>query len=89
MKKRDGGRLSRDEIGFIIRGCTGRTIPDYQISAWLMAVFLRGMDDGETACLTDAMLHSGTVMDLSGIPGHRLCVPPEQIRGRAWTTTAP
>lgn len=69
MKKRDGGRLSRDEIGFIIRGCTGRTIPDYQISAWLMAVFLRGMDDGETACLTDAMLHSGTVMDLSGIPG--------------------
>ncbi len=68
-KKRDGGELNDEEIRFMIEGCSGGTIPDYQISAWLMAVFLRGMSVEETACLTQAMLHSGKVLDLSDIAG--------------------
>ncbi|MGN0300940.1 MAG: hypothetical protein ACI4C2_06285, partial [Lachnospiraceae bacterium] len=46
-KKRDGGRLTKDEIDFIINGYVDGIIPDYQISAWLMAVFFVGMDDEE------------------------------------------
>jgi pyrimidine-nucleoside phosphorylase len=66
-KKRDGGELSRFEIGALIAAYTQGSIPDYQVSAWLMAVVLRGMTRGETAALTDAMLRSGEVLDLSGI----------------------
>ena len=66
-KKRDGGELTEDEILFMIEGCTAGTIPDYQLSAWLMAVYLRGMSCEETASLTSAMLHSGKVLDLSDI----------------------
>ncbi len=58
-KKRDGHALSPEEIIFFIRGVTDGSIPDYQTSAWLMAVFLRGMDDAETASLTLAMADSG------------------------------
>lgn len=64
-KKRDGHRLSEEEIRAVVCGCTSGEIPDYQISAWLMAVYLRGMDAAETTYLTDAMLHSGDMVDLS------------------------
>jgi pyrimidine-nucleoside phosphorylase len=69
LKKRDGGALSRDEIAFVIDGVTHGSVPDYQISAWLMAVLWRGMSTEETAWLTDAMVHSGVRLDLSDIPG--------------------
>lgn len=64
-KKRDGHELTRAEIGFLVRGYTLGKIPDYQMSAWLMAALLRGLNREETAFLTDAMLHSGEVLDLS------------------------
>ena len=64
-KKRDGGIMTDAEIRFLIDGYTAGKIPDYQVSAWLMAVCLRGMTDAETASLTDAMLHSGDIVDLS------------------------
>ena len=64
-KKRDGGVLTDDEIRFIIRGFTDGSIPDYQMSAWAMAVFYKGMTDHETAVLTDAMMRSGDTIDLS------------------------
>ena len=57
-KKRDGGMLSDEEIRFIIDGFTKGDIPDYQMSAWAMAVFYKGMTDHETAVLTDAMMRS-------------------------------
>ena len=64
-KKRDGGVLSDEEIRFIIDGFTKGEIPDYQMSAWAMAVFYEGMTDHETAVLTDAMMRSGDTIDLS------------------------
>lgn len=68
-KKRDGGRLSTDEINFIIDGYTKGSIPDYQMSAFAMAVFFRDMTDEEITALTLAMVHSGDVVDLSAIDG--------------------
>lgn len=65
LKKRNGGKLTQEEIEYFIQGCTRGTIPDYQVSALLMAIYLRGMDHEETAWLTDAMAHSGDMMDLS------------------------
>jgi pyrimidine-nucleoside phosphorylase len=64
-KKRDGNELSREEVDFFIRGYTRGEIPDSQAAAWLMAVVLRGLTRREAADLTDAMLHSGEVLDLS------------------------
>jgi len=61
-KKRDGKELSRDEIAFLIRGYTRDEIPDYQMAAWLMAGFLRGLTDNETQGLFEEMLHSGDVL---------------------------
>jgi pyrimidine-nucleoside phosphorylase len=66
-KKRDGGELSRDEIAFFIKGVTNGEVADYQVSAWLMAVFLNGMTDAEQSSLTEAMLHSGEILDFSDI----------------------
>lgn len=66
-KKRDGAQLSREEIVFFIEGVTRGTIADYQISALLMAIFLNGMDDSEQEILTEAMLHSGNILDFSSI----------------------
>jgi len=66
-KKRDGGELSRDEIAFFVKGVTSGGIAEYQISAWLMAVFLNGMTDAEQSSLTEAMLHSGQILDFSDI----------------------
>ena len=67
--KRDGEALERDQIQAFIAGVTDGSLPDYQISALLMAIVLRGMTAEETAWLTDAMVHSGTCLDLSDIPG--------------------
>jgi pyrimidine-nucleoside phosphorylase len=69
MSKRDGRALTRDEIRFFVDGVTAGTLPDYQASALLMAILLRGMDAGETAALTDAMVHSGIRVDLGDIAG--------------------
>ena len=68
-RKRDGLALSRTDIDLFVRGVTDGTIPDYQASALLMAIVLRGMTDEETAALTDAMVRSGERIDLSDIPG--------------------
>jgi pyrimidine-nucleoside phosphorylase len=68
-RKRDGGTMGTDEIDFLVRGAVSGDIPPYQVSAWLMAVFFRGMNAEETAALTRAMLESGIRMDLSGIAG--------------------
>ncbi len=67
IKKRDGEELSREEIEFFIDGFTRGEIPDYQASAWAMAVLLRGMTDRETTDLTMAMAHSGETLDLTGV----------------------
>jgi pyrimidine-nucleoside phosphorylase len=67
-KKRDGIELSQAEIEGLVSAYTKGDIPDYQVSAWLMAVVLKGMTRPETAALTDAMLHSGEVLDLSSLP---------------------
>ncbi len=69
VKKRDGKALSTEEIQFWIRDYVAGRIPDYQVSALLMAIVFNGMDDRETVDLTMAMMHSGDVLDLSGIPG--------------------
>ncbi|OQA19806.1 MAG: Pyrimidine-nucleoside phosphorylase [bacterium ADurb.Bin363] len=69
IKKRDSYTHTKEEIEFIVKGVTDETIPDYQITAWLMAVFFKGMSDKEVADLTLAMLESGDKMDLSSIPG--------------------
>ena len=69
MKKRNGGTLSRDEIFFMIEGYTKGNIPDYQMSAMMMAIYFNGMDERETAALTMAMAESGDQLDLSGIQG--------------------
>jgi pyrimidine-nucleoside phosphorylase len=71
-KKRDGGTLSAAEIDYLVHGCTDGSIPDYQMAAWLMAVVLRGMTREETAALTNAMLHSGEVLDLSFLPAKKV-----------------
>jgi pyrimidine-nucleoside phosphorylase len=63
-KKRDGQALTADEIGWLVAGYAAGEIPDYQMSAWAMAVVLRGMDDRETADLTLAMARSGDMLDL-------------------------
>ena len=69
VKKRDGGELTKEEIDYIIDGYTNGDIPDYQMSAWLMAVFYKGMNARETADMTMAMVRSGDMLDLSAING--------------------
>jgi pyrimidine-nucleoside phosphorylase len=70
--KRDGERLSTDEIGRLVRALMDGSLADYQMAAWLMAVFFRGLDEAETGALTEAMLHSGRVLDLSSVPGAKV-----------------
>lgn len=67
-KKRDGEKLSKEEIDFFIDGYTKEKIPDYQMSAFLMAIFLNGMDIDETANLTLSMMRTGKTLDLSSVP---------------------
>ncbi|MGB3543952.1 thymidine phosphorylase [Rubrivirga sp.] len=68
-RKRDGHALEADDIAALVRAYTDGAVPDYQMAAFLMAAFLRGLDATETTALTRAMLHSGTVLDLSDVPG--------------------
>ena len=70
--KRDGEKLAPDEITHLIASLQSGALADYQMSAWLMAVFFRGLDDAETVALTDAMLRSGRVLDLSRVPGFKV-----------------
>lgn len=67
-KKRDGKELTRDEIAFLIRGYTRDEIPDYQMAAWLMAGFLRGLTEAETVALVEEMLYSGDVLTHDHVP---------------------
>lgn len=69
IKKRNGGTLSKNEIDFMVDGFTKGSIPDYQMSAMMMAVYFKGMNDEETLNLTMAMAHSGDMLDLSAIHG--------------------
>lgn len=71
-KKRDGLELSSSDVQGLVTAYTKGEIPDYQVSAWLMAVVLRGMTRAETAVLTDAMLRSGEVLDLSAVPARKV-----------------
>ncbi len=71
-RKRDGEALSTDEIQAFVRAVTDGTWPEYQISALLMAIVLRGMTAEETADLTEAMVHSGVKVDLSHLPGLKI-----------------
>ena len=68
-RKRDGHALAREEIIAFVRGATDGSWAEYQLAAMLMAIFLRGMNAEEMARYTDAMMRSGTVADLAGIPG--------------------
>ena len=71
-RKRDGHALTRAEIELFVSGVVAGTLPDYQASALLMAIVLRGMDAFETVCLTEAMVASGDRVDLSDIPGRKV-----------------
>jgi pyrimidine-nucleoside phosphorylase len=71
-RKRDSGELTREEIEELIAAYTRGDVPDYQMSAWLMAVVLRGMSRPEIAALTEAMLHSGHVLDFSDLSGRKV-----------------
>src|SRR2546429_1589414 len=72
LSKRDGRTLAREEIRFFVDGVTAGSLPDYQASALLMAILLRGMTAEETAWLTDAMVHSGARVDLGDVPGAKV-----------------
>ncbi|HEX9918380.1 MAG TPA: hypothetical protein VGA87_04385, partial [Pyrinomonadaceae bacterium] len=67
-RKREGGALSAEEIGFFVQGVTSGEFTDYQAAALLMAIFCRGMDESEQRLLTGAMLRSGEVLDFADIP---------------------
>jgi pyrimidine-nucleoside phosphorylase len=84
-KTRDGIELTADELQFLINGYTAGSIPDYQMSAWTMAVYFKGLSANETAALTLAMAHSGEVCNLSSIPGIK--VDKHSTGGVADTTT--
>ncbi|TYP92616.1 thymidine phosphorylase [Fodinibius salinus] len=72
QKKRNSEVLTRDEINTLINAYTKDLVPDYQMSAFLMATYLNGLNKDEVAALTHAMLHSGRVLDLSDIPGKKV-----------------
>jgi pyrimidine-nucleoside phosphorylase len=72
IKKRDGGTLTREEIDFFAHGVADGRFADYQATALLMAIFWRGLNPQETAWLTDAMLHSGKIIDLRDLPGAKV-----------------
>ncbi|NNL98514.1 MAG: thymidine phosphorylase, partial [Acidimicrobiia bacterium] len=67
-RKRDGGTLSAEEIRWLIASYTADEVPDYQMSAMLMAIFLNGLTGDELAVWAESMLHSGDTLDFSDIP---------------------
>ena len=69
LKKREGEVLTTAEIQWMVKGFTSGEIPDYQVSALMMAIFFKGMEGEETQALVEAMIHSGDTIDLSGIQG--------------------
>lgn len=69
LRKRDGGELAPEEVEFLVEGYTRGEIPDYQMSAFLMAVYFSSMTDREVSRVTECMIRSGETLDLSGIPG--------------------
>ena len=69
QKKRDGNELNKEEIAFLIGGYVDGSIPDYQMAAFLMAVFYKGMTENETHFMTMEVAHSGDMVDLSAIEG--------------------
>jgi pyrimidine-nucleoside phosphorylase len=71
-KKRDGHELSKDEIGFLIQGYVKDEIPDYQIAAFLMSVYLQGLTTKETVFLTEELINSGKIIDLNSVPGKKI-----------------
>ncbi|MEJ2104273.1 MAG: thymidine phosphorylase [Ignavibacteriaceae bacterium] len=71
-KKRNGQQLGKDEINFLISNFTAGNIPDYQISALLMSILLKGMNTAETSALTNSMLNSGKIIDLSSLKGFKI-----------------
>ncbi len=85
VKKRNKSELTTDEINFFIKGVTDKSIPDYQISAMLMAICLNGLNERETADLTMAMTYSGSVLDLSSVKGFK--IDKHSTGGVADTTT--
>src|ERR1700719_4931884 len=72
LRKRGGDELSVDEIKYLVNGYTSGEIPDYQMSALLMATFFSGMTDRELSALTECMMNSGEVLNLSDIPGFKV-----------------
>jgi pyrimidine-nucleoside phosphorylase len=70
--KRDGGTLDAADLRRLVASFMDGALADYQMAAFLMAVFFRGLDDAETVALTEAMLHSGRVLDLSRVPGFKV-----------------
>lgn len=72
ITKREGKSLPPEAIEELVRSYTAGSLPDYQMSAFLMASFLRGLDEAESAALTQAMLYSGIIVDLSAIPGKKI-----------------
>ena len=72
MKKRNGEALTKEEIQYMITEYVDGKIPDYQMSAFLMAVYFKGMNEEETLAMTQAVAHSGDMVDLSGIEGMKV-----------------
>jgi pyrimidine-nucleoside phosphorylase/thymidine phosphorylase len=72
QKKRDGAELSKEEIDFFIHGYAKGEVPEYQASAFTMAVFFKGMTPAETVALTESMMHTGEVLDLAELPGPKV-----------------
>ena len=72
MKKRNGAALTAEEMQYMITEYVAGRIPDYQMSAFLMAVYFKGMSEEETLAMTQAVAHSGDMVDLSGIEGSKI-----------------